>query len=137
MMIGNLPFSTKVNKSLWFEFFPVHIQNWLADSKKIINHGTRKLPSESILCHEVEITTNELSRILYINTETYLLEALYVPEGNYILRILEYQIIDGYLFPTKEVTLRYSTMIGFKKYSKVVFNQQLPAKIFDKLTGDK
>ena len=121
-----------VNKSVWFEFYPVRIQQYIKAARKISFNGLKNIPEKTFECFEVVITTRDESYHLYLNPETYLLEALYFPEANIYWLLFEYKEFDGYLMPTQILGARRDGMVYSQQfYKSILFNVPIDANKFD------
>jgi hypothetical protein len=129
--IANIPtITSEVNKNLWFEFYPSLVQKWLADAKSVSYEAFTQLPNENIWCHQIDIIDADRTHRLYFNATSNLLEAIFVIEGDYLLRLSGYERHDGYLLHTSERSIKGGNIIGSRTYTKFVFNPVLPASLF-------
>jgi len=129
--IGNIPpITAPVNKHLWFEFYPVLVRNYLSNAEVVEYKGAHTLPGENEWCHQVDIVVNGTTHQLFFNPRNYLLDAIFVIEGNYWLRLSDYQYHDGYLIHTAERSIREGNLLESKKYTKFIFNPDLQNNLF-------
>ena len=122
IIIGMMsPVETPVIKSVWFDFFPVKIKDYIDKSKTISFVGIKEIPGK-LACYEVNIVTKEEMHQLFFNTKTFLLEGIYFPDKDIYWIISDYKYFDGYLIPTYVASVKDGVIYTWEKFKTFVLN---------------
>jgi hypothetical protein len=133
VQVGNLPsFESDLDQSLFFDFFPIKVNEAIKNSSSLRYNGIVKIPGVTTPSHEVELspkTKGEYSK-LYFNPETHLLEAIALYQEDILCILSKYQNFAGFLIPTFVTYLKDKTMYSWKEYRNLKFNIDLPNSKF-------
>jgi len=124
------PMETPVRKSLWFEFYPKRIQQYIKESKEINFIGEKEIPGKTSAYYEVEIKTKEENHYLLFNKETYLLEGKFFPDKDIYWIFSDYKETEGYLIPMLDTGIRDGIVFFWVMYNEFKFNIAIDPKIF-------
>jgi thiol-disulfide isomerase/thioredoxin len=118
-------------KNQEIDFYPMRIYKYMRKSKSISYGGIKVIQGKSVPCYEIEIKTSDASHVLFFNTESYLLDAIYFTEPNYYTMLSDYRLFEGYLLPTYEVSKRNGVTIAWKRHRTYEFNVKFDENQFD------
>lgn len=130
IIVGNVPVTSPVQKHLWFDFYPVKIHDYIRRSKSIRLNGITEFPNDSISCYEIDIRTADRDYRVYINTQSYLLEAQYIFETDSFVRLYNYQQFGDLLIALGQATDRNGAIYAWKKYTRIKINPDIDPEIF-------
>ncbi len=131
ILIKGMPvIESKPKKNVWFEFYPIRIQQYVKESTEIELNDWKVIPGKTYELLEVRIKTKTDEHFLLFNPSTYLLEAIYFPQTDIYWVLSDYKEFDGYLIPgtVKEFKSRllYSTLT----YTSFSINIDIDPKLF-------
>lgn len=118
------------DNSLWFDFWPVIVQNHVKAGRSISYNGVKQLPGLTSQLHEIEIQTKDYIRRFLFNTKSYLLEAVFFPETDIFWFFANYKDISGYLMPTFVGGSRNGYVFAEETYHTIVFDQAISEEKF-------
>jgi hypothetical protein len=134
--MANLP-KQEVSSRPRDEFFsphlPVQIWKLMEKSKSVELLGTKEFSGGS-LCYEIRITTRGRKYLLYINTDTFLLEYWNDREDGDIsimTKLYDYKQVDDFLIPLCSYMTRNGTIYFWSRITKTELNPVIDQKIFE------
>jgi hypothetical protein len=125
------PIESEGDNSLWFDFLPVIVENYVKAAKAVTYKGVSHLPGLTSPMHEIEIQSRDKIRRLFFNVDTNLLEALYFPEANVYWFYSDYTNVDGYLMPLTIMSISEGGIFSRTEYGSMSFNPDINLNVFE------
>lgn len=113
---------------------PVQIAKLLQKSRSVELLRIKEFPLEGFLCYEIRMTTKGRRYILYINTETFLLEYWNGREDedlSILTRFSSYKKIENFLIPMSEKLVKNGAAYFWSDTKKYLINPEIDIELFD------
>jgi len=137
IQIGNMPTLEKPapeRDEFYSPHLPVQISKLVAKSKSIELSGVKSFPLTGVECYEIKVLTKGRTYLLYINTETFLLEYWNGREDedqSILSRLYDYKRIDGLLIPMSDCLMKNGIVYFSSKTRKYLINPNIDPAIFN------
>jgi hypothetical protein len=137
LLLGNTPPIIKrsfaQDEDYLSDHLPVEIKSLMEKSRSVELLGIKQFPPDGIQCYEIKIATKDRKRLLYINTNTFLLEywnLLKDGEISFLVKFSDYKRIDDFLMPMSDYAMRNGIVFHWKKIRKIEINADIRPEIF-------
>lgn len=113
---------------------PVKISKLMSKSRSVELLGIKEFPLDELLCYEIKMTAKGRSYLLYINTETFLLEYWNDREDedlSILTRFSNYRQVDEFLVPMSESLLRNGTTFFWEHTKRYLINSKIDIEMFN------
>ena len=137
ILMGNMPPLVK-EPAARDEFFshhlPVQISKLVRKSKSVELRGVKQFTFDGTSCYEINISVRDRNYILYINTQTFLLEywnGRGDGDATALTKFSNYKKVDGFLIPMFECSLKNGIVYFSNNVKKYFINVDIDPRIFD------
>jgi hypothetical protein len=137
LLLSNIPPIVKPAPPRDEEFssdhLPVQIWKLMQKSKSVQLLGIKEFPIEGLQCYEIKIITKERNSILFINTETFLLEYSNLRKDgdiSFLAKFYNYKKIDDFLIPMSDCLMRNGIVYHWKNVRKIDINADIDPQVF-------
>lgn len=137
ILLGNVPPIIKparVRDKYASDYLPVQIWKLAEASQSIELLGVKEFPLDGIYCYEIRITTDGRKYLLYINTETYLVEywnGRADLDPSILSKVYDYRRVGDLLIPMSTSTIKNGAIYFSSRTTKYVINADIDPAIFD------
>lgn len=103
-------------------------------SRSIKLLGIKQFPVEGLHCYEIKITGKDRDCILYINTDTFLLEYFNrMKDGDmsFLVKYSDYKKIDDFLMPMSDYSMRNGIVFYWKNIRRIDINAEIDPELFE------
>lgn len=137
ILLGNIPPMIKEpapRDEFFSDHLPVQISKLVDKSKSIELLGIKQFPIEGLQCYEIKITTKGRNYVLYINTDTFLLEYWNGREDedmSILAKFYNYKKVDGFLLPMSDCLMRNGVVYFWKNIKQIEINADIDPQLFN------
>ena len=137
ILLGNVPPMIKTAPSrdkYASDHLPVQIWKLAEKSKSIELLGVKEFPSDGLSCYEIRMTSDGRNYVLYINTDTFLLEYWNGREDediSFLAKYYDYKRVDGFLIPMSSGLTRNGVVYFSTRTMKYIINADIDPEIFE------
>jgi hypothetical protein len=137
VLLGNVPPLIKQPQprdEFYSDHLPVQISKLVGNSKSVELLGTKEFPLDGLVCYEIKITAKKRKYVLYINTETFLLEYWNGRDDgdmSILSRFTNYKKVDSFLIPMSNSTIKDGVPYFSTVIRKYIINSDIEPKIFN------
>ena len=136
LLIGNIPpiIKNSVQQDEFSsDFLPIQIWKIANSSNAIELLSVKEFPLDGIQCYEIKITRKRRNYLLYINTQTFLLEYWNGREDedlSILTRFRNYKKVDQLLIPMFESLMRNGFVYFWSQNRKIALNPIIDPQVF-------
>jgi acylphosphatase len=136
ILIGNIPPMTREplpRDEFFSAHLPVQISKLMDKSRSIELLRIKEFPG-GLSCYEIKMITKERPYVLYINTETFLLEYWNNQEDgdlSILAKFYNYRKVEDLLIPMSDCAMKNGVIYSWNNIRKYQINPDIDPKIFD------
>lgn len=136
IVLGNIPPIIKktVGRNESFpEHLPLQVWEWMQASKSVELLGVKEFPLDGIHCYEIRMSTRRRNYMLYINTETFLLDYMNGREDgdmSFLVKLSNYTRVGDLLIPFSDSMMRNGVTYYWRHIRRIELNAEIDSEIF-------
>ena len=138
ILLGNIPPIIKPppphDEGFTSDHLPLQIRNLMQKSRSVELLGVKEFPVEGLQCYEIKISAKQGNYVLYINTDTFLLEYYNGRKDgdlSFLIKLSDYKKIEEFLIPMSEYTMRNGVVFHWTSIRKIEINADIDPEIFE------